>query len=88
MDCNCNRNNMNGYPGRNQCPGGRRTGVMPSPMPVSNAGCGCDKDIDMPIAMAYVPWQRWNNIYEPCKALMRGTMFPELDKPFLGGGLR
>lgn len=44
---------------------------------------------DMPPAMAYVPWQKWRDLYEPCKALERGTIFKELDKPFLGkGGLR
>ncbi len=37
-----------------------------------------------PIAMAYVPWQVWRNIYEPPKALMTGTIFAELDKPFTG----
>lgn len=40
----------------------------------------------MPVAMAYVPWQNWKDIYEPCKALESGTLFPELDKPFLGKG--
>lgn len=44
---------------------------------------------DMPIAMAYVPWQKWQEIYEPCRALESGTIFKELDKPFLGkGGMR
>lgn len=43
---------------------------------------------DMPIAMAYVPWQQWRDLYEPCKALERGTLFMELDKPFLGKGGR
>ena len=44
---------------------------------------------DMPIAMAYVPWQKWQDIYEPGKGLENGTIFKELDKPFLGkGGLR
>ena len=43
----------------------------------------------MPVAMAYVPWQKWKDIYEPCKALESGTIFAELDKPFLGkGGMR
>jgi hypothetical protein len=42
----------------------------------------------MPLAMAYVPWQQWQNIYEPCRALERGTIFEELDKPFLGKGGR
>ena len=37
------------------------------------------------VGMAYVPWQRWGDIYEPCKALARGTLFAALDKPFKGG---
>ena len=40
------------------------------------------------IAMAYVPWQRWKELYEPCRALEAGTIFAELDKPFLGKGGR
>ncbi|MBQ1275181.1 MAG: spore coat associated protein CotJA [Cellulosilyticum sp.] len=47
----------------------------------------CDEKIDcnmenMPIAMAYVPWQQWRMIYEPKEALKRGTIFKELDLPF------
>ncbi len=41
-----------------------------------------------PIAMAYIPFQDVNEIYDECKALERGTAFPCLDKPFLGGGCR
>lgn len=37
-----------------------------------------------PIAMAYVPWQRFAQTYDLCKALRAGTIFPELDKPFCG----
>lgn len=40
----------------------------------------------MPIAMAYVPWQFFQNTYEPDKALQYGTIFPELNKPFYGKG--
>ena len=39
---------------------------------------------DLPLAMAYVPMQSWREIYECDKALMRGTLFCELDKPFRG----
>ena len=45
------------------------------------------KDIfhcDVPLAMAYVPWQIWNETYELDKALHTGTLFPCLDKPFMG----
>ena len=37
-----------------------------------------------PLAMAYVPWQRFGQTYELSKALCTGTIFPELDKPFCG----
>lgn len=39
----------------------------------------------MPIAMAYVPWQKFNGLYEDLeKAFAVGTIFPELNKPFVG----
>jgi len=37
------------------------------------------------VAMAYVPFQQWGETYEPAKGLERGTIFPDLDKPFLCG---
>ena len=37
-----------------------------------------------PPAMAYVPWQRLDEMYTPETALERGTLYPELDKPFMG----
>ncbi|MDE5867198.1 MAG: spore coat associated protein CotJA, partial [Lachnospiraceae bacterium] len=38
-----------------------------------------------PIALAYVPWQRLNNIYEDLdEAFENGTIFPELNQPFSG----
>lgn len=43
----------------------------------------CDLS-NMPIAMAYVPWQHFDTVYEVDKALGCGTIFPELYKPFLG----
>ena len=36
-------------------------------------------DSEYPIAMAYVPWQRWGETYDAEKALCRGTLFPALD---------
>lgn len=38
----------------------------------------------MPIGMAYVPWQKWQKIYDPNIALKAGTIFEELNLPFLG----
>ena len=55
--------------------------------------CGlaeCDQLSDLSLAMGYVPWQQWCSLYEPDKGLCQGTVFAELDKPFLGcrGGRR
>ena len=40
---------------------------------------------DTPIGMAYVPVQFWEKTYDDATALARGTLFPSLDKPFIGG---
>lgn len=40
----------------------------------------------MPLAMAYVPWQKWCSLYEADKGFCRGTIFEQLDKPFKGTG--
>jgi len=40
------------------------------------------------LAMAYVPSQRFGSTYSPDVALSRGTLFPELDKPFCGRTVR
>lgn len=37
-------------------------------------------------AMAYVPWQSFGALYEPEKSFEVGTMFVEMDRPFLGKG--
>ncbi|MBS5660630.1 MAG: spore coat associated protein CotJA [Clostridiales bacterium] len=42
------------------------------------------ENCDLPIAMAYVPMQKWRNIYDSEVGFDRGTIFEELDKPFLG----
>ncbi|MDO4522259.1 MAG: spore coat associated protein CotJA [Eubacteriales bacterium] len=38
----------------------------------------------LPIAMAYVPWQRFHQTLELGRALKVGTIFPELHQPFCG----
>ena len=40
----------------------------------------------LPLAMAYVPSQKWEDLYETQTALERSTIFRALDKPFLGKG--
>lgn len=53
----------------------------PMPMPVDCAGT-------CPLAMAYVPWQVWDMTYEMEEGFAVGTIFPELDLPFLGGATK
>lgn len=48
--------------------------------------CAHDLLGGLPIAMAYVPWQEFKNLYPAEKGLCRGTIFEELDKPFEGKG--
>lgn len=61
-----------------------------------NASCGCNPDCDagsslyndplngMATAIGYVPWQQWCKVYDLCKGLNQGTIFPSLDLPFYG----
>lgn len=43
------------------------------------------KNDKFPIGMAYVPWQKFEEMYQDLeKAYCVGTIFPELNKPFTG----
>ena len=37
-----------------------------------------------PIGMSYVPYQMWEKPYDDAVGFVRGTIFPSLDKPFIG----
>ena len=56
-------------------------GSLRKNMPDNNLGWGL---ADHPLAMVYSPYQLFRDIYSPDTALMRGTMFTELDLPFEG----
>lgn len=45
---------------------------------------GTTKLDELPLTMAYIPMQTLNEKYNQETALKNGTLFPELDKPFLG----
>ena len=50
-----------------------------------NVGCEISFMPASPVlAMAYVPMQQFDETYEPEQALDNGTLFPDLNKPFLG----
>jgi len=34
------------------------------------------------LATAYVPYQQWGELYPPGEALMKGTIFPALYRPY------
>ena len=47
------------------------------------------ENIDLfPVGMTYVPWQRWQQVYSVEVAIDVGTIFPDLNKPFIMGGCR
>lgn len=46
-----------------------------------SAGAGAFEQ-QFPIGMGYIPWQTWSRTYPQEQALMRGTIFPDLDLPF------
>lgn len=70
-------------------------------MPIYLEDCDCDDFIEnqpgnsdcmygqpfenWPVAMAYVPFQPWEKIYDQEQALQAGTVFPSLNLPFSGG---
>ncbi|MDE5556977.1 MAG: spore coat associated protein CotJA [Ruminococcus sp.] len=38
-----------------------------------------------PLAMAYVPFQEWSDVYSDDEAFPIGTLFPDLNFPFTRG---
>ncbi|NLL17615.1 MAG: spore coat associated protein CotJA [Clostridia bacterium] len=46
-------------------------------------GSGIGRPPKLRLAMAYVPWQRYGRIFSPREALMKGTLFPELYRPYV-----
>lgn len=53
---------------------------MPAPVCNISKDAWCDKSL----AMAYVPWQTWRDIYDADKGFHCGTIFQELNMPFVG----
>ena len=56
--------------------------VAPPPMPESTVSS--NPMTGFPLAMAYVPYQNFDDLNESCKALEQGTLFRALYKPFYG----
>ena len=47
-------------------------------------GCSVFTNQPISLAMAYVAMQQWKDIYDADLALERGTIFAQLDMPFIG----
>lgn len=56
-------------------------------MPRNAEYCVCTVQ-PVSLAMAYVPVQEFKDVFSPCEALERGSLFGELVKPYCGGGCR
>ena len=75
---------IGGCAGNCGAPGGIVTGNSVT----TGAGCGapCPNVLleEMPLGMAYVPWQTFGEMYPMQQGMRRGTIFPCLDYDFLG----
>ena len=70
-------------PDRSSC--NSACGYTPLRRSVRGVTGGCDTPhASQHLAMVYSPVQEWKDIYCSEKALMNGTLFAELDKPFKG----
>ena len=58
------------------------TDIVLNPTVKNEPGLCCSQN--MPPAMLYVPYQSWQKVYDPVVGIDRGTIFEELDKPFIG----
>ena len=63
-------------------------GFARSAPPAMQSGFTSALPEDPVVAMAYVPFQTDTTTYDEMKALKIGTLFPVLDKPFKGRGMR
>lgn len=63
------------------------TNPFRSSMPLTKSGLSALPENPVP-AMAYVPFQTDATTYDAMQALKVGTLFPVLNKPFLGSGRR
>jgi hypothetical protein len=83
--CGTNRNNMSG---KNDSEG--LCSCRESQARGNNGGCIINiAPVDsMAPGMSYVPWQKWQDVYDMEKGCARGTIFGQLDKPYIGRGCK
>ena len=54
---------------------------------INNNYCALEprENTDGVLTMAFVNMQPLDSVYTPAEALCKGTLFPNIDKPFMGG---
>lgn len=68
------------------CRGGRVCTAPCAQAPIGQRVSNADNTCEYPsLAMVYLPYQKWQDLYNPNDALANGTLFVELDKPFTAG---
>lgn len=77
--CGCSNQNYDNFYSANN-----PINYMCQSTPACKTECPTAQSNTKVLGMAYVPWQHWKQTYECCQSLKKGTIFPELDKPFYG----
>jgi hypothetical protein len=92
MSCNnCNNRNQQTYRAGNSnrnSYNGRNMNLYNQQMMNMQTHFGGNHADGMPIGMCYVPWQQWGDLYDLCTGYDAGTIFPELNKPYLGRSVK
>ena len=93
--CRCNRECER--PAENRCSCQKEKATCEKVQPIRESFCQKARNVaeiydcpetandevgNMPIAMAYVPWQQWGDVFTGECGLAHGTVFPELIKPW------
>ena len=68
--------------GRGLSRGGQSGAVKPSSCNPDGGRVNDRHLAGFPLGMVYAPYQEWKRVYDVDTALSRGTLFPELDKPW------
>lgn len=88
MSCNMNRNSKNSMNRNNE-----RRREDESCCEIKNTmNEGCDRGNEpvdkMKPGMSFVPWQEWRDVYCMEEGLENGTIFGELNKPYIGRSMK
>ena len=86
MSCNRQRCQQAARPVPAGIIGGCQPGCAVQNTVVTGCGAPCTGALleEMPVGMAYVPWQTFGTMYPMQQGMRRGTMFPCLDYDFMG----